>query len=84
MKHPTEFGCAFVGEGWRSGHEPPPDGHPGLALAHPGSPDTPRTETGVATRPNPFNLCNQEKRPFQDEIITAHKVAARALDGWMA
>lgn len=27
---------------------------------------------------------NQEKRPFQDETITAYKVAARALDAWMA
>src|SRR5882724_12195662 len=26
---------------------------------------------------------NQEKRPFQEETITAYKVAARALDGWM-
>jgi hypothetical protein len=27
---------------------------------------------------------NQEKRPFQQETITAYKVAARALDAWMA
>ena len=26
---------------------------------------------------------NKEKRPFQDETITAYKVAARALDAWM-
>jgi integrase/recombinase XerD len=26
---------------------------------------------------------NQEKRPFQQETITAYKVAARALDAWM-
>jgi site-specific recombinase XerD len=26
---------------------------------------------------------NQEKRPFQEETITAYKVAARALDAWM-
>jgi site-specific recombinase XerD len=26
---------------------------------------------------------NQEKRPFQDETITAYTVAARALDSWM-
>jgi hypothetical protein len=27
---------------------------------------------------------NQEKRPFQEETITAYAVAARALDAWMA
>ena len=26
---------------------------------------------------------NKEKRPFQEETITAYKVAARALDAWM-
>jgi hypothetical protein len=26
---------------------------------------------------------NQEKRPFQEETITAYQVAARALDAWM-
>jgi len=26
---------------------------------------------------------NQEKRPFQEETITAYKVAGRALDAWM-
>jgi site-specific recombinase XerD len=26
---------------------------------------------------------NQEKRPFQEETVTAYKVAARALDAWM-